>query len=41
MAMEIYLDANATTPVLPQARDAALSVMADAFATRAASTAAG
>ncbi|WP_431265194.1 aminotransferase class V-fold PLP-dependent enzyme [Roseateles chitinivorans] len=29
--MEIYLDANATTPVLPQARDAALSVMADAF----------
>ena len=29
--MEIYLDANATTPVLPQAREAALSVMADAF----------
>ncbi|MDH0866904.1 aminotransferase class V-fold PLP-dependent enzyme, partial [Mitsuaria sp. GD03876] len=29
--MEIYLDANATTPVLPQARDAALSVMAEAF----------
>ncbi|OWQ86970.1 cysteine desulfurase [Roseateles aquatilis] len=29
--MEIYLDANATTPVLPQARAAALAVMADAF----------
>ncbi|MBO9685938.1 MAG: aminotransferase class V-fold PLP-dependent enzyme [Mitsuaria chitosanitabida] len=29
--MEIYLDANATTPVLPQARAAALSVMAEAF----------
>jgi cysteine sulfinate desulfinase/cysteine desulfurase-like protein/rhodanese-related sulfurtransferase len=29
--MEIYLDANATTPVLPQARAAALSLMADAF----------
>lgn len=29
--MEIYLDANATTPVLPQARTAALSVMADTF----------
>jgi len=29
--MEIYLDANATTPVLPQAREAALSVMAEAF----------
>jgi len=29
--MEIYLDANATTPVLPQAQAAALSVMADAF----------
>lgn len=30
-AMEIYLDANATTPVLPQARAAALAVMADTF----------
>lgn len=29
--MEIYLDANATTPVLPQARQAALFAMADAF----------
>ncbi|HEX2010180.1 MAG TPA: aminotransferase class V-fold PLP-dependent enzyme [Roseateles sp.] len=29
--MEIYLDANATTPVLPQARAAVLSVMADVF----------
>lgn len=29
--MEIYLDANATTPVLPQARAAALAAMADAF----------
>lgn len=29
--MEIYLDANATTPVLPQARAAALSVMSDTF----------
>ncbi len=29
--MEIYLDANATTPVLPQARAAALQVMADDF----------
>lgn len=29
--MEIYLDANATTPVLPQARDAALAAMADDF----------
>lgn len=29
--MEIYLDANATTPVLAQARVAALSVMADTF----------
>ncbi|MBH9577133.1 aminotransferase class V-fold PLP-dependent enzyme [Inhella proteolytica] len=29
--MEIYLDANATTPVLPQARAAALAVMAEAF----------
>jgi len=29
--MEIYLDANATTPVLPQARAAALSAMTDTF----------
>ncbi len=29
--MEIYLDANATTPVLPQARAAALAAMADDF----------
>jgi cysteine desulfurase len=29
--MDLYLDANATTPVLPTARDAALAVMADAF----------
>lgn len=29
--MEIYLDANATTPVLPQARAAALAVMAEAY----------
>jgi len=29
--MEIYLDANATTPVLPQAREAALAAMADDF----------
>ncbi|WP_439520834.1 aminotransferase class V-fold PLP-dependent enzyme [Hydrogenophaga sp.] len=29
--MDIYLDANATTPVLPPARAAALAVMADAF----------
>jgi len=29
--MEIYLDANATTPVLPQARDAALAAMADDY----------
>ena len=29
--MEIYLDANATTPVLAQARAAALAVMADDF----------
>lgn len=30
-SMEIYLDANATTPVLPQARAAALAVMSNAF----------
>lgn len=30
-AMEIYLDANATTPVLPQARAAAMAAMADDF----------
>ena len=29
--MEIYLDANATTPVLPQARAAALAAMAEEF----------
>lgn len=29
--MEIYLDANATTPVLPQARDAALAAMAEDY----------
>jgi len=29
--MEIYLDCNATTPVLPQARQAALAAMADDF----------
>ena len=29
--MEIYLDANATTPVLPAARDAALAAMAEDF----------
>ncbi len=29
--MDIYLDANATTPVLPQARAAALAVMAESF----------
>ncbi len=29
--MEIYLDANATTPVLPQARQAALAAMADDY----------
>jgi cysteine sulfinate desulfinase/cysteine desulfurase-like protein/glyoxylase-like metal-dependent hydrolase (beta-lactamase superfamily II)/rhodanese-related sulfurtransferase len=29
--MEIYLDANATTPVLPQAREAALAAMAEEF----------
>ncbi|MFG6413576.1 aminotransferase class V-fold PLP-dependent enzyme [Roseateles sp. DC23W] len=29
--MELYLDANATTPVLPQAREAALAAMADDF----------
>ena len=29
--MEIYLDANATTPVLPQARAAALAVMTETF----------
>src|ERR1700753_162645 len=29
--MEIYLDANATTPVLPQARQAALAAMAEDF----------
>jgi cysteine sulfinate desulfinase/cysteine desulfurase-like protein/glyoxylase-like metal-dependent hydrolase (beta-lactamase superfamily II)/rhodanese-related sulfurtransferase len=29
--MEIYLDANATTAVLPQAREAALATMADGF----------
>jgi cysteine sulfinate desulfinase/cysteine desulfurase-like protein/glyoxylase-like metal-dependent hydrolase (beta-lactamase superfamily II)/rhodanese-related sulfurtransferase len=29
--MDIYLDANATTPVLPQAREAALAAMADDF----------
>ena len=29
--MEIYLDANATTPVLPQAREAALAAMADDY----------
>lgn len=29
--MEIYLDANATTPVLPQAREAALAAMAEDF----------
>jgi len=29
--MEIYLDANATTPVLPEARDAALEVMTADF----------
>src|ERR1700758_1464229 len=30
-AMEIYLDANATTPVLPQARQAALAAMAEDY----------
>ncbi|MFN4117059.1 MAG: cysteine desulfurase family protein, partial [Inhella sp.] len=29
--MEIYLDANATTPVLPQARESALAAMADDY----------
>jgi len=29
--MDIYLDANATTPVLPRARAAALAAMADDF----------
>jgi cysteine sulfinate desulfinase/cysteine desulfurase-like protein/glyoxylase-like metal-dependent hydrolase (beta-lactamase superfamily II) len=29
--MELYLDANATTPVLPQARAAALAAMAETF----------
>jgi cysteine sulfinate desulfinase/cysteine desulfurase-like protein/rhodanese-related sulfurtransferase len=29
--MEIYLDSNATTPVMPQAQAAALEVMADSF----------
>ncbi|MDR7332295.1 aminotransferase class V-fold PLP-dependent enzyme [Roseateles asaccharophilus] len=29
--MEIYLDANATTPVLPQAREAALAAMAEDY----------
>ncbi|MBB3194484.1 aminotransferase class V-fold PLP-dependent enzyme [Roseateles terrae] len=29
--MDIYLDANATTPVLPAAREAALAVMAETF----------
>ena len=29
--MDIYLDANATTPVLPQAREAALAAMAGDF----------
>ncbi|WP_077033605.1 aminotransferase class V-fold PLP-dependent enzyme [Pelomonas sp. KK5] len=29
--MELYLDCNATTPVLPAARDAALAAMADTF----------
>lgn len=31
LRMEIYLDANATTPVLPQAREAALAAMAEDF----------
>lgn len=31
LRMEIYLDANATTPVLPQARAAAMAVMGDAY----------
>jgi cysteine sulfinate desulfinase/cysteine desulfurase-like protein/rhodanese-related sulfurtransferase len=31
LAMEIYLDANATTPVLPQARSAALAAMSELF----------
>ena len=31
LAMEIYLDANATTPVLAQARSAALAAMSDLF----------
>ncbi len=30
-AMELYLDANATTPVLPQARAAALAAMAEEY----------
>jgi len=30
-AMEIYLDANATTPVLPRARQAALAAMAEDY----------
>ena len=29
--MEIYLDANATTPVLPEARQAALAAMAEDY----------
>jgi len=29
--MELYLDANATTPVLPAARDAAMAAMADLY----------
>ena len=39
--MEIYLDANATTPVLPQARDAALAVMAASFGNPSSTHAAG
>jgi cysteine desulfurase len=31
LLMEIYLDANATTPVLPQARTAALAAMSESF----------
>lgn len=41
LAMEIYLDANATTPVLAQARSAALAAMSDLYGNPSSTHAAG
>ena len=41
MNTEIYLDANATSPVLPAALEAALAAMADCFGNPSSSHATG